>query len=402
MPLGDEVFEEGDSEWVKFWNSRLEEPVVAEARFDFINIRDININNSTFKSKLLVYIRVNMEDLGISNSDRIPRPRNQHYLIDGSKKISQWTPWLQFLGEVSKHSEWVREKNGKLTYAYEWDGVFPLGERGAWFPFDFHELNVAITSNWDDSKFILAPWADSKLRRSVWSEECAVAALENEVTLVDSGCSRVRDEEVILVLRNRFKWNSTPRLTFGSSRGFTDLRYSQATASVLVDRRATFVQHIIYELLRPFLLAVLAPLSVLFFEDAATRLNYCVTLLVAMSLAFLRSTGDRVTFSDYYKLGMFLYAAIALVLSSFDNIIKDLNNINVQLSAWVVFLVFHALYYVAYLKYTWESRSTHKQYRTKVKTYEVVTNKLQKDVDNHFASVVAVSIQQPDSDDKDE
>ncbi|GBG34321.1 Hypothetical Protein FCC1311_105442 [Hondaea fermentalgiana] len=390
MQLSDEVFEEGDSEWVKFWNSRLEDPVVAETRFDFANIYDIDINSRTFKSKLLVYVRVEMGDLGISISDRIPRPRNQHYLIHGSKKISQWTPWIVFRGKVLEHSEWVREKNGNLTYTYEYDGIFPLGERGAWFPFDFHELNVAITSNWSRSKLYLVPWAESKLRRTVWSEECAVVAFESGVTLVDSECARVRDEEVILVLGNRFKWGGTPRLVFRSPRKFAeDLLYSWVTATVIVARRPSFDQHVIYELLWPLMLAILAPLSMLISEDAAARLSYCVALLVAMSLSFLRSTSTRVTFSDFYKLAMFLFVCITLIFSSLD---KVFNSIDVQRSAWIIFIVIHILFYAAYLRYIWKSRSTHRQYTTKVKTYEAVTKKLQEDVENHFSQIVAVSI----------
>lgn len=340
-----------------------------------------------------------MSDLGITNADRVPRPKNPHYIqTSNGRKISEWTPWVQFLGEVSKHTEWVRERNGKLTFAYEFDGTFPLGDRGAWFPFDFHELKVSITSNWDDTKLVFVPWADTSIDRVKWPPELAVAMLDHETTLVDSKCGRVRDEEVVLTLRNKFTWYSTPKITFYNSQGFSRFRYSEVTGSVLVDRRATFVQHVVYEFMRPLLLAVLAPLSILFFSDESARLSYNVSLLVAMSLAFMRSTGDRVTFSDYYKLAMFLYASIALVLSSFSNIIPDLDNINVQLGAWVIFLMFHALFLFAYLNYTWRSRSLHNKFHSSSETtYEVVYSKLIAHLEKEAAELGAISVDMEDS-----
>jgi len=369
--MGGDVFQEGDAPWVGFWMdqvAQIDGPVVAEIRADVKTIYNINIQSSTFGGKVLLYVRVPTSQLGYDGGlQRIPQSKQPSYVETGKVKVLEWMPWIEFgSGELRFLWKWVRESTNyevpALVFAIEAHGTFPLGSRGGFFPFDFHELTFKVTSNWDSEKLVFVPWDDKK----VWTPEIATRLLEEEVPVLDVNVSRIRQDEMRESLKNTWDYSRTPRLVFTSNEGFTGKKYSEVQVQVLVTRYA-FI-HIAYEMLRPIALALLAPLAINFFDDEATRLGFVSSILIAMSLAFLRGSSERVTFADYYKLAMFVFTAVVLVFSSFTSLIPDLAKIDIVGASWALFVVLHGCFVLAYLYQLKLTRNARLRHRRNVKT----------------------------------
>ncbi|GBG29071.1 Hypothetical Protein FCC1311_052932 [Hondaea fermentalgiana] len=345
-----DVFKRRSAAWIDFWRGHVKGPVLAEVRYDMMNLRNIDIDSSTFRAKMLVYVRVHLDDIGITESERIPLKDGSFCVKSGPNTyVHEYTPWIQFLGDVAK-SNWVRFHNDRLTFCYELEGIYPLGTRGAMYPYDFHELKIKFTSNWDHETLLFVPWADDYLRgRERWPVEIAQSL--KDVTVVDERVATIRKEEVAPTLYQRWKWIEIPAINFTISRGFGGrYSYSDVACTVFVHREVGLMQPIISVFLQPMLLAALAPLSIEFFPDEASRLSFNISLLIAMSVSFT-SSGSRVTFADYYKLGMFFFGALVLVLASFTELIPELEEFNVRTICWSIFCALHAVFVVVIVAY---------------------------------------------------
>jgi len=222
-----------------------------------------------------------------------------------------------------------------LIFATEIRSEFNTPSEGAaWFPFDMHELGVRFTSNWDQSDFILIPHADNP-----WTKETAILFHEKPITrVVDQQTARIRQDELREALTKVWTWSDV-LLQFKTNIGFTGVKYSECTAIMLVERR--YALFIIYEVLRPLVLALLCPLNLNFFDNDTDRLTYVLTVILAMSFAFVRASTERITLVDYYRLSMFVFAGFTLVVSSFTFLFPNLENSNIIAVAWTGFLFFH-------------------------------------------------------------
>ena len=323
---------------------------VNEQRFDLKSIHSIDINKSSFAGKLLLYIRVKMKHLFKSSGERIPNPGNNHYIEDGGLKIGEWTPWLEISGDLESKWHWVREdvERDCLVFAYEIVGTFPLGTsgNGLYYPFDYHELEISFTSNWDCKHLIFIPW-DSN-----WSMSSAKASLTATTKFVDPCASRARKQDILNTLKNKWTFTTTPMLNFTSSSGMTQYTYSEVRGSIFVQRCS--LVPVVYEVLRPFVLGILTPSSLSFFgTDPQTRLQFNVSVLVAMSLAFVRATGERITMADMFRLSMFCVAAAILILDAFFS--SELKESTLRLVTWIIFLAVCAVFILGILFIIWPS-----------------------------------------------
>lgn len=352
-------FLEGDQTWVEYWRERLDGKVVqVESRVDVLNVRDVNIDDSSFKAKVLCYFRIDTDALYDHSSDRLGLPGKMHYVESNGQAIQEFTPWLEITTGTLLHKwTWVREDKdaGKLIYALEMDGTFPLGkhERGLLYPFDFHKLKMQVTSNWDADTLVFRPWDCN------WDEETSLRACQQHTHIVDDQVSRMRKEDIKATMRTKWKINysAPPRLTFTMSKGFHSSTYSEVHAAIMVERRP--LVHILYELLRPLALAMLAPLSLYFFPatDSIDRVAYNVSLLVAMSLAFLRGSSERVTLSDVYKVLMFVFSSIVVGIVALPSLDISFGDAAAKGVAWGLLLAFHAAIVLWYI-YVFPARVT--------------------------------------------
>ncbi|CAK9052673.1 Uncharacterized protein SCF082_LOCUS28783, partial [Durusdinium trenchii] len=337
-------------------------------RFDLESVYDIDIQSTKFAAKFLVYVRVHFDELGISPEDRRPMPGKKHYLDYNGRRIQEWTPWLEVKGALTFKWSWVREEreNNYLIHAYELDGTFPLGknERGLYYPFDFHDLKMAISSNWDAEKLIFIPW-DSE-----WGLTTARNMMNykgGSVPIVDATISRARVPDLDASLKNKWRYEKVPRLTFSYTDGFSNRhKYSEVHATLYVERVALL--HLANEMMRPLLLAVLAPLSLYFFETAQERLGYNSSILIAMSLAFLRTNAERTTLAEYYKLAMFLFSAIALVLATFEDIFSDFPRGTVEALMWIFFFGLNVIFIIFLLFLQPRRLSVKRKYEARLST----------------------------------
>lgn len=330
------MFKQGESTWTSFWRNQTSHgPTIAELRVDIKSIGDINIDDDTFTSRFLVYVRVPCAALYDTQIVRKVEPGAAFVVAPSGSKIEEYSPWLEFDGTIKSKSSWTRTRGSEfLVYCYDVEASFSTGDKssGTLYPFDYHTLGIKITSNWDSKELLFAPWG------SHWTEDEANGTLHVPVSVVDEKCCRFRNTLRGKTIGHVWKHTLIPRLLIASSDGFTGrFVYSNATVSVFVSRRLSY--HSVYELIRPFALAALGPLALVYIADTSSRVTYSVSLIVAMSFAFVTTKNRRITFSDYYRLLMFIFAATNLIFA----INPNGGNILYQVGSWGMFLLFHGI-----------------------------------------------------------
>lgn len=115
-------------------------------------------------------------------------------------------------------------------------------------------------------------------------------------------------------LNHTWSFVPVPCMRFGSTDSYTGRRvFTEATASIYVSRRFFF--YFLYEISRSLVLSCLCPIGLIYISDQVPRIQFSISLILAMSIIFMQSKNKRLTFSDYLKVGYFLYTCVVLVLA---------------------------------------------------------------------------------------
>lgn len=330
--------DQSSAEWVRFWQERIgDSPVQVTTRFEMLEVDKVDVLGAgAFSGKVHLFLTVNEEDL-YSKNERSLKPGDRVATVknDKDERVNEWFPWLEVEGRIDSNVKWVvhRKDQGTLEYNYQITGSFPLARNanGAYYPFDFHELSVNFTSNWD-SRFL-------------------VFRCENDDKIAfGSNVSSVREDSLERSLRGRWNYSRQPRVVFGTEKGHGKIvrTYSNVQSNMYIGRQ--WLGNLFADFLRPFTLASLAAISGSIFAASSTDgLNFNIGLLIGLSVMMSSRDNHRVTFSDIYVVASFLYIAAVITI----DYLRTTNDISLDTVASTsisvgLFAAYHGLFLAYY------------------------------------------------------